>query len=376
MRAKKRPAFEISVFEQADRHGKPLASGALAPEDRCLQKVLLNGGTQPPCSSKSSPSSADPAVFPSAESPLWGLPLVQSSVRPAGIALMGSAIPRCRLPFSSAGGFPNRPSPAEGLVSANAPLIEFSCPPGSCPDDASRSLSAPAPSMGSCSLGHMHRTRSGSRGLCLPATFRPQGLITLSTACALARLASLVSCRQRLWDSPFEAFSSSKVALALRPPHDPLAVTIKAPPSWTFGPRRLRALKLGYQVLPSASPSRRSRVFSPTHRRRLPWVSPLSGFSSARLGRSFDPPPLTRLAAVPVAQDDPLRAAECRSTSGYADHRWPVAPLRVFTPQRPWHEAVCREPGLCVHLASRRTLPCDRRPLLGSTPADRSCQGR
>jgi hypothetical protein len=228
---------------------------------------------------------------------------------------MGSAIPRCRLPFSPAGGVPNRPSPAKGLVFANAPLIEFRCPPGSYPDDASQRLSAPAPSLGSCSLGHIHHTRSGSRGLCLPATFRPQGLITLSTACALARLAGLVSCRQRLWDSPFEAFSSSKVASALRPSPDPLAVTVKAPPTWTFGPRRLRALKLGYRVLPSASPSRRSRVFSPTHHRRLPWVLPLSGFSTACLGRSFDPPPLTRLAAASVTQDDSLRAAECRSTS-------------------------------------------------------------
>ena len=213
-------------------------------------------------------------------------------------------------------GFPNRPSPAEGLGSANAPLIESRCPPGSYPDDASRRLSAPAPSMGSCSLGHMHHTRSGSRGLCLPATFRPQGLVTLSTACALARLAGFVSRRQHLWDLPFEAFSSSKVALALRPPPDPLAVTVKAPPSWTFGPRRLRALKLGYRVLPSASPSRRSRVFSPTHRRRLPWVSPLSGISSARLGRSFNPPPLTRLSIASGSLGNGTCAAEYRSTSG------------------------------------------------------------
>lgn len=276
----------------------------------------LNGGLNRPRPSKFSPSSADSAVFPSAESPLWGLPLVQSSVRPAGIALMGSAIPRCRLPFSPAGGVPNRPSPAKGLVFANAPLIEFRRPPGSYPDDASRRLSAPAPSLGSCSLRHMHHTRSGSRGLCLPATFRPQGLITLSTDCALARLAGLVSCRQHLWDSPFEAFSSSKVASALRPSPDPLAVTVKAPPSWTFGPRRLRALKLGYRVPPSASPSRRSRVFSPTHRRRLPWVLPLSGFSSARLGRHFGPPPLTRFSIASVALGDGTCAAECRLTSG------------------------------------------------------------
>jgi hypothetical protein len=231
---------------------------------------------------------------------------------------MGSAIPRCRWPFGPAGGFPNRPSLTEGLVSANAPLIEFRRPPGSCPDDASRRLSASAPSMGSRSLGHMHHTRSGSRGLCLPATFRPQGLTTLSTACALARLAGLISCRQRLWDSPFGAFSSSKVALALRPTHDPHAVTIKAPPSWTFGPRRLRALKLGYRVLPSVSPSRHSRVFSPSDRRLLPWVSPLSGSSLASLGGHFGPPPLTRLSIASVTLGDSACAAESQSTSELA----------------------------------------------------------
>lgn len=164
----------------------------------------------------------------------------------------------------------------------------------------------------------MHRTRSGSRGLCLPATFRPQGLATLSTACALARLAGLISCRQRLWDSPFGAFSSSKVALAFRPTHDPHAVTVMAPPSWTCGPWRLRALKLGYRVLPSASPSRHERVFSPSDRRLLPWVSPLSGSSLARLGRHFGPPPLTRLSIASVALGDSAGAAESRSTSELA----------------------------------------------------------
>jgi hypothetical protein len=162
----------------------------------------------------------------------------------------------------------------------------------------------------------MHRARSGPRGLCLPATFRPQGLATLSTACALARLAGLVSCRQRLWDSPFGAFSSSKVALALLPPHDPPAVTFKAPPSWTEIHGGCEPCKLGYRVLPSASPSRHGRVFSPSDRRRLPWASSLSGDLIARLGRHFGLPPLTRLAVAPVALDDGSCAAEFRSTSG------------------------------------------------------------
>jgi hypothetical protein len=143
--------------------------------------------------------------------------------------------------------------------------------------------------MGSCSLWHMHRARSGSRGLCLPATFRPQGLATLSTACTLARLVGLISCRQRLWDSPFGAFSSSKVAPALRPPHDPLAVTVKAPPTRTEIHAGCEPCKLGYRVLPSANPLRHDRVFSPTDRRRLPWVSPLSGVFTRSSGQAFRP---------------------------------------------------------------------------------------
>jgi hypothetical protein len=170
--------------------------------------------------------------------------------------------------------------------------------------------------MGFLSLWHMHRTRSGLHGLCLPATFRPQGLITLSTVCALARLAGLISCRQRLWDSPFGAFSSSKVAPALRPPHDPPAVTGKTPPTRTEIHAGCEPCKLGYRVLPSASPSRHVRVFSPSDRRRLPWVSPLSGSSHACLGRHFGPPPLTRLAIASVALGDGACAAEFRSTSG------------------------------------------------------------
>jgi len=69
----------------------------------------------------------------------------------------------------------------------------------------------PHPSLGFHPLGHIHRARSGSHGLCPPATFRPQGLVTLSTVFSLARLAGLISCRQRLWGSPFEAFSSPQV---------------------------------------------------------------------------------------------------------------------------------------------------------------------
>jgi hypothetical protein len=67
-----------------------------------------------------------------------------------------------------------------------------------------------------CSLQHIRDRRSTSRELCLPATFRLQGLSTLMTAFSLRSLAGFVSHRQRSWDSPFGAFPSRKVSRRLR----------------------------------------------------------------------------------------------------------------------------------------------------------------
>jgi hypothetical protein len=66
------------------------------------------------------------------------------------------------------------------------------------------------------SLQHLKDRRSTHRGFYLPATFRPQGLATLSTVFSLRTRAGLVSYRQRSWDSPFGAFSSRKVLTRLR----------------------------------------------------------------------------------------------------------------------------------------------------------------
>lgn len=67
------------------------------------------------------------------------------------------------------------------------------------------------------SLQHMKDRRSTVRELCLPATFRLQGLVTLLTVYSLQSRASFVSRRQRSWDSPFEAFSARKVSERYRP---------------------------------------------------------------------------------------------------------------------------------------------------------------
>jgi hypothetical protein len=62
------------------------------------------------------------------------------------------------------------------------------------------------------SLQHLRNRGSTSRGLCLPATFRLQGLATLLAAYSPQSRAGLVSYRQRSWDLPFGAFSFRKVS--------------------------------------------------------------------------------------------------------------------------------------------------------------------
>jgi hypothetical protein len=66
--------------------------------------------------------------------------------------------------------------------------------------------------MGFHSLQHIRSRRSTCRGLCLPATFRLQGLVTLLTAYSLRLRAGSVSHRRRSWDYPFGAFFSRKVS--------------------------------------------------------------------------------------------------------------------------------------------------------------------
>jgi len=134
----------------------------------------------------------------------------------------------------------------------------------------------PTPSWAFRSLWHIWSARSGSRGLCLPATFRPQGLATLATAYSLANLAGLVSCRQRLWDFPFGAFSSAEASRRHPPVRAPACRYRKPTPdqtevwsSWRLATR-----------LPGTSSSRiprgRLRAFSPQRRRMLPWAFSLS----------------------------------------------------------------------------------------------------
>jgi hypothetical protein len=135
----------------------------------------------------------------------------QSSVRPAGIALMGSAIPMRRCLSARPGGFPDRPSRAKFLVRPAHLSPNFAALQGFSRMTLAGHLSTSGsfPGLSSPMTLSAHEVRCVRA--CLPATFRPQGLVTLSTVCSLTRLAGFISRRQRLWGSPFGAFSSLKV---------------------------------------------------------------------------------------------------------------------------------------------------------------------
>jgi len=112
-----------------------------------------------------------------------------------------------------------------------------------------------APPMDFRPLWHMRQSRSGPPGRCLPGTFRPQGLATLSTAYSLDGLARRVSAKQRLWGLPFGAF------LLIRGRHTFLHGPTRLPlPQPVASPNRSSTRrqrpKTGFQARPRTSPLR------------------------------------------------------------------------------------------------------------------------
>jgi hypothetical protein len=74
------------------------------------------------------------------------------------------------------------------------------------------------------------------RGLCVSATFRLQGLITLLTACSLRSLAGFLSHRQRSWDSPLRSFTSRQVSKRFRLKQPTYRFTCRCSPRQGVGP--------------------------------------------------------------------------------------------------------------------------------------------
>jgi hypothetical protein len=140
--------------------------------------------------------------------------------------------------------------------------------------------------LGFSSLQHTKERRSTSRGLCLPATFRPQGLTTLSTVSSLRTRAGFVSRRQRSWDSPFGAFPSRKASAMFPTPIDPHAVPPHGDTLTQSQVQPVQPRLLG--LLPSESPLQSGTCLA----RRLPDAPlgfSLSGHSSESLAVGFRP---------------------------------------------------------------------------------------
>jgi hypothetical protein len=175
----------------------------------------------------------------------------------------------------------------------------------------------------------MKDRRSTCRGFCLPATFRPQGLVTLSTVSSLRTLAGFVSRRQRSWDSPFGAFPSREASARFRT-HEPtyrFAARLRRREAAT---QPVRPRFLGFD--PPKSPWRSDTLLA-----RRPLDAPL-GFAPSR-----------------VSQPEPCGGFRRHSSSALSPPPSPQAPRRQ-------HPRVSIGSGLA---ASKTTHECNawtRRP--------------
>jgi hypothetical protein len=193
------------------------------------------------------------------------------------------------------------------------------------------------------------------RALPQPATFRPQGLVTLAAAYSLRARAGLLSCRRRSWDSPFGAFSFRKVSATFPGgrTHTPFLPSVSPAAKRWAGPtgRGLWALPL------PGVPRDRRRISAATAGCSL-GLFPLRvwGWNLAR------PSPDSSHALLRAASRPDAGATECQSVPTTPRPRasepaaGPGNPLRVLAPDHTHIVRAKRRPGYLIHLASRRTL--------------------
>lgn len=127
----------------------------------------------------------------------------------------------------------------------------------------------------------------------LLATFRPQGLVTLSTACSLQNRVGRVSDRQRSWDSPFGAFSANTAEDAfprLHPSHIPFLPRV----SRHLLQRRPAAEARGFWGVSLLASLARRCVISASTAPDAPLSLALPGFSHDDLTGVSPGTPLTR----------------------------------------------------------------------------------
>ena len=125
-----------------------------------------------------------------------------------------------------------------------------------------------------------------------PATFRLQGLATLLTAYSFRARVGLVSCRQRSWDSPFEAFPSRKVSAAFPPGSTHLPFHTPVPPSPKRTTRAGEPRLLGFD--PFESPLRSGVCLAHRVAGCSLGFCPFQGLLARVLNRDYSRSPLTR----------------------------------------------------------------------------------
>jgi hypothetical protein len=230
--------------------------------------------------------------------------------------------------------FPGAGLPKPVKVSS-VPLVEFRLRLELWPTIPSRShRSAGGSSHGLCApSAHKGNGDPLDRGLCLPATVRPQGLATLSTAYALRTRAGFVSHRRRSWGLPFGAFPSRKVSSRFR----------RDEPTYRLARQYFRRRSVEPAQRASVSgflPSRESLadrhgVSTPTVGCSLGFSLPrhsgggLAGFSPALLSRAWLDRPKSTAPAPQSLNRPPLgRFRKPTKFTGSAGGN----PLRVFAP--------------------------------------------
>jgi hypothetical protein len=209
--------------------------------------------------------------------------------------------------------------------------------------------------MGLRSLQHIRHRRSTDRGRCLPATFRPQGFLTLSTVSSLRCLAGFVSRRRRSWDSPFGAFFLQQGTRYVSAREDPHTVSASAIPTAEAGGRHGSPRFLGFS--PCRNPFRPATCLA-CRSSDAPLGFALLGYASGDLRQAFAQRPLARFAVEtsPTAGTSEYRSVSARLLRASTENR--ERREQPFQGSCTWRILVTwasLPAGLCVHLTSGGT---------------------
>jgi len=184
---------------------------------------------------------------------------------------MGWKLPLCRWPFPRLCGFSSVHWAGEVI---QRPILSssFRLRLGHYPANPSRpGRSRPAPPWSFLALQHIKPRGSTGRGFYLPATFRPQGLVTLSTVCSPRGPAGSIYAGGALGLHPSElVLAPGTCTLLCRRTHLPFCSISKTTTA--------AVARLQWTAVPGLHPSGEflpcQQAVDPLVTRKLPWVFP------------------------------------------------------------------------------------------------------